>query len=107
VWGDSYESGSLRGGVEDIAPEVSVSEDAALRRREDELSRGTPGHQLDQVVDEECGNRYIAHSPTVTRERLGSIHSPRDFDTSTPASQRSASLFRVKCLERSRSSGPR
>lgn len=60
VRGDSFEPGSLCGGVEHIAAEVAVSEDAALRRRKDELSRGTPSHQLGQVVDEECGNRYVA-----------------------------------------------
>jgi hypothetical protein len=52
-------------------------------------------------------NHCRDQSPTVTRERAGSVHSPRAIANDTPASQRSASTRRSKVLERSRPSGPR
>jgi hypothetical protein len=52
------------------------------------------------------GDHCRDQSPTVTRERAGSVHSPRDRERH-PASPRSASTRRSKVLERSRPSGPR
>ncbi len=52
-------------------------------------------------------NHCRDQSPTVTRARVGSVHSPRAIAKDTPASQRSASTRRSKVLERSRPSGPR
>src|SRR5829696_7656277 len=52
-------------------------------------------------------NHCRDQSPTVTRARAGSVHSPRAIANDTPASHRSASTRRSKVLERSRPSGPR
>jgi hypothetical protein len=52
-------------------------------------------------------NHCRDQSPTVTRARAGSVHSPRAIAKEIPASQRSASTRRSKVLERSRPSGPR
>src|SRR4029450_6713999 len=52
-------------------------------------------------------NHCRDQSPTVTRARAGSVHSPRAIAKDTPASQRHAPPPRPNVLEPSRPSGPR